>query len=87
VYILVLDIVPQSNLRADSNFDFTALEIQRIVKYGIPKFVKPNKVALVASSDLVYGEGREFMVYREEKDHADACVFRTVEEAIEWLNE
>ena len=69
-----------------SDFNFSEQEIQDISKYGKSKFIKPNKIAIVAADDLAYGEMRQFMVYREEEKKADACVFRTEEEAINWLS-
>ena len=72
---------------SDSNFNFTTKEIIDISKYGKSKFIKPNKIAIVATNDLAYGEMRQFMVYREEENKADACVFKTEEEAINWLNQ
>lgn len=68
------------------DFDFSTDEIIKIAAYGKSKFLKPNRIALIASDDLVYGEMRQFMVYREEESKADARVFRTEEEAINWLS-
>ena len=70
-----------------SDFNFSEQEIQDISKYGKSKFTKPNKIALVAAGNLAYGEMRQFMVYREEEKQAEACFFRTEEEAINWLNQ
>jgi len=71
----------------DSNFNFTEQEIIDIAKYGKLKFINPSKIAIIAPNDIAYGEMRQFMVYREEENKADACVFRTEEEAINWLNQ
>ena len=65
-------------------FDFNEKEIIDIANYGKLKFVKPNKLALVAPQDLAYGQLRAFEVYREEA-HAVARVFRTKPEAMAWL--
>ena len=65
-------------------FDFSEKEIIDIANYGKRKFVKPNKLALVAPQDLAYGQLRAFEVYREEA-HAAARVFRTIPEAMKWL--
>jgi len=69
------------------DFSFTEQEIKDISKYGKSIFINPNKIAIVANGDLAYGEMRQFMVYREEENKADACVFKTEEEAINWLNQ
>lgn len=66
-------------------FDFTMAELQAIAEYGKLKFLKPNKVAIIAPDDLVYGEMRQFMVYREQNEISTARVFRNEQEAIEWL--
>lgn len=68
------------------HFNFTIGEIMSIAEYGKTKFTKPNKIALVASDDLAYGEMRQFEVYREQENHSETKVFRGEQEAIEWLN-
>ena len=65
-------------------FDLSEKEIIDIANYGKLKFVKPNKLAIVAPQDLAFGQLRAFEVYREEA-HAVARVFRTKLEALEWL--
>jgi len=72
---------------SESNFNFTTQEIINISKYGKSKLIQPNKIAIIATDDLVYGEMRQFMVYREDDTKAKACVFKTEEEAINWLNQ
>lgn len=68
-------------------FDFTQQEIQRIADYGKTKFVEPNRMAIVAPGDLAFGEMREFEVYRAQPGHSQARVFRTEQEALEWLGQ
>lgn len=68
-------------------FDFSMTEIRDIAEYGKRKFRKQNRLAMVAPDDLAYGELRAFEVYREEDGHATARVFRTIEEATDWLAE
>ena len=70
---------------SDVLFDLSMEDIQAIADYGKRRFTKPNKAAFVAPQDLSYGVMRAFEVYRKQ-DHADARVFRTREEALEWLN-
>ena len=61
-------------------------EIKAIAEYGKSKFIKPNKIALIAPDDLAYGNMRQFIVYREQEEHSVACVFKNEREAILWLN-
>jgi hypothetical protein len=67
------------------DFDFTMEELRSIAEYGKMVFTQPNKVALVATKDLVFGELRAFEVYRDQVEHATARVFRTRQEALAWL--
>ena len=72
-----------SNIR----FDFTIDEIKSIAKYGKTKFIKPNKLAIVAPDNWAYIELHIFQAHRQQKDLATARVFRTRREAVQWLNE
>jgi len=60
-------------------------EIQKISAYGKSKFTKPNKLAVVASDNLAYGEMRALMAYRAQPELSAAQVFRTEQDALEWL--
>lgn len=71
---------------SEIKFDFTVDEIKQISEYGKMKFTKPNKLAVYALDDLVFGEMRQFMVYREEEGKVFPRAFRNKEEALEWLN-
>ena len=62
-------------------------EIQEIAIYGKSKFVVKNRLAAVAPQDVAYGTLRAFEVYREQEGHSVPRVFRTKQEAIEWLEE
>ena len=68
-------------------FNFTMNEIKAISAYGKSKFLKPNKLAIIAPDDLAYAEMRVFEVYREQEEHAVARAFRVEKEALEWLNQ
>ncbi len=72
---------------SESNFNFTHQEIINISRYGKSKFIKKNKMGIVATDVLVYGQMRQLMVYRKEEDKSDICVFKTEKEAITWLNQ
>ena len=71
---------------SEVDFDFTTAEIKMIAEYGKKVFTKPNKLALFATTDLSFGEMRQFEVYREEENKALPKVFRDKASAIEWLN-
>ena len=66
-------------------FDFSMQELMAISNYGKQKFLKPNRVAIIAPDDLAFGEMRVFQVYREQEEHSVARAFRTEAEALEWL--
>lgn len=67
------------------HYDWSTVELQNISEYAKLKFIRPNKLAIIATDDFIYGIARQFMAYREEK--AGAGVFRTKEEAVMWLNQ
>lgn len=66
-------------------FDLEMSDIKAIADYGKVRFTKRNRIAVVAPDDLAYGEMRAFEVYRAQKGHSVARVFRTLQEAIAWL--
>ena len=68
-------------------FDLTIDEIKAIAKYGKSKFIKPNKLAIVAPDDRAYFKLHIFQAYRKQKEHSVANVFRTEQEALEWLSQ
>lgn len=69
-----------------TGFDFTLQEIIGMAAHCKSKFTKPSKIAYIASDKLVYGEMREMMVYREADPLVEVCVFRTEQEAVDWLS-
>lgn len=69
-----------------AEFDYTLQELIKIASHCKSKFTKPSKIAYIASDGLVYGEMRELMVYREADPFAAVCVFRTEQEALDWLS-
>ena len=68
-------------------FNFTIDEIKSIAKYGRSKFVKPNKLAIAAPDNWAYIELHIFQAHRHQKDLSETQVFRTVQEAVNWLTE
>lgn len=67
-------------------FDFTIDEIKSIAKYGKMKFTGPNQLAIVAPDNWAYIELHIFQAHRNQKEISQTRVFRTVQEAINWLN-
>lgn len=66
------------------NFDLTTDQIKELAEYGKKIFPEKNKGAVVSNADLVFGETRQFSVYRED----EVCLFnafRNKKDAIEWL--
>lgn len=66
-------------------FDFTIEEIKSIAKYGKSKFSKANKLAIVAPDNWAYIELHIFQAHRHQKDLSETRVFRTVQQAENWL--
>jgi hypothetical protein len=67
--------------------DFSTLDIRRVAS-GIFSTQEERgsdyKVALVADDDLAYGLSRMYAVYADQLP-LNATVFRTMEEALEWI--
>lgn len=84
---------PGTNLLFNGrNLDFTSLNstlIRGISDYfqSISEQLGKNKIALLASSSLGYGFGRQFQMLSENKVQSEIRVFRVEREAAEWLNE
>jgi len=68
-------------------FDFTIDEIKAISEYGKSKFIKPNKLAVVAPDDWAYIELHIFQAHRNQKEHSATRIFRTEQEALKWLKQ
>ena len=66
-------------------FDFTIEEIKSIAQYGKTRFIKQNKLAIVAPDNWAYIELHIFQAHRHQKDLSQTRVFRTVKEAENWL--
>lgn len=63
-------------------------EIEKMATYGKSKFPAPSKIAIVAPHDISFGLMRVFQAKAtmEEKSN-EIMVFRTMQEALSWLNE
>ncbi|MCF8061022.1 MAG: hypothetical protein K9M82_00765 [Deltaproteobacteria bacterium] len=61
-------------------------EIQKVVSRYEDKLGK-GKVAFVVSTDAMHGFARMYELVGGEEVHGDISIFKTMEGAIEWLNE
>lgn len=59
-------------------------DLRRIVEYGSARDREPGRVAILADSDLVYGLGRMYEVFRS-SDRSEYRAFRVEDRALEWL--
>ena len=60
-------------------------DIKQVANYAKLKFLTPGRSVIVAPSDLEFGIARMGNVYRED-DVLIQKVFRTKQEALDWLN-
>jgi hypothetical protein len=60
-------------------------DLIRIVDYGKKVFPKPNRCAWVANLDLSFGLARLTAGYREQPEVCHCGVFKSMDEAYEWL--
>ena len=70
----------------DIKFDLSSDKLQSIAEYGRSVFANTNKGAMVTNQDISFGEGRQFSAYRED-ENCKFNVYRTMEDAIDWLNQ
>ena len=79
------DSMPCKRLWDISNgLNLTSSELQQIAEYGKAKYLKPSKIAILATNDLAFGLAGMFKVYRGD-EISQTRVFRTNDEAIDWL--
>lgn len=57
-------------------FDLTIDELKSIAEYGKLKFIKPNKLAIVAPDNWAYIELHIFQAVRKQKEHSVARSFQ-----------
>lgn len=67
-----------------AGLNLSTSELRSIAEYGKASFTNYSKIAIVAPSNLTFGLSRIHEVYRE-VDNFQEGVFRTEEEALEWL--
>ncbi len=65
--------------------NFTRDELRAIAEYGKTKFIKPNRLALVAPDNWSYIKLHIFQAHRKQKEHSVAKVFRTESKGLERL--
>lgn len=68
-------------------FDFTMKDIKAIAEYGKSKFIKPNKLAIIAPDNWAYIELHIFQAHRKQNGHSEAKVVKTEQEALKWLSQ
>lgn len=64
--------------------DLSNEDLRRIVEYGSARDRGPGRVAILADSDLVYGLGRMYEVFRSSRS-SEYRAFREEGPALEWL--
>lgn len=66
-------------------FSFSENNLKAIAEYGKSKYIKPNKLAIVAPNDMAYDEMKIFQEYRSQDKQSEARIFKSEKEALEWL--
>ena len=83
-----LDDVERTNLRlwdfSGEGVDLTGNQLLQLYEYSKSKLLRPSKAAILATNDLTFGLSRMMGVYRD-KEQSETKVFRTKQEALEWL--
>lgn len=70
---------------SQSGFTLSPEEIRNVASFAGITYKQPSRVALVASEDLSFGLSRSYNAYRENSG-TELEVFRTREEALEWID-
>ncbi|MEE4246438.1 MAG: hypothetical protein V2I33_13595 [Kangiellaceae bacterium] len=69
-----------------ADFDWSLKDLQSMGAYGQSVMKGPNIAAFVATSDLIYGELRQFEAFREDS-LTTLKVFRQFDHALAWLKD
>ena len=69
------------------DFPFTMEELRDLAYYGRDKMGESSRIALVVKDTVGYGSLRAFSTYREGDNRAEARVFRSLDEAMQWVRE
>jgi hypothetical protein len=65
------------------SFDVSAAEIRRMAEHSV--FLPSARRAVIAPDDLIYGSSRMYQTFRENLGATGIGVFRTLEEALDWV--
>ena len=68
-------------------FSFTEKNMKIIAEYGKTKYIKPNRLAVVAPDEAIFQEMLVFQKHRKQNGHLVAKIFKTEHEAVEWLQD
>ena len=68
-----------------TNIQIGEKEILRFVDLS-GQYRMRRRTAIVASKDVIFGLSKMFEAYASSNDLVELCVFRTMEEAIQWLS-
>jgi hypothetical protein len=71
------------NFSQITRIDITAEEINAFAQFNI--FSPQSRRAIIAPGDVAYGMSRMFSVLREQYGEKGIRVFRTLDEALEWV--
>ena len=69
------------------DFPFTIEELRDMAYYGRDEMGEASRIALVVKDTVGYGSLRAFSTYREGDNIAKSRVFRSLDEAMQWVQE
>ena len=67
------------------DFPFTVDELRGLAYYGRDKMGEASRIALIVKDTVGYGSLRAFSTYREGDNTAKSRVFRSLDEAMHWV--
>jgi len=71
------------DLRHVTQFDLEPGDVRKLAQRNI--FSPESRRAIIVNTDLGYGYGRMFELHRENAGELGIRVFRTLEEALDWV--
>ena len=69
------------------DFPFTIDELRELAYYGREKMGDASRIALVVKDAVGFGSSRAFATHREGDDLAKSRVFKSFDEAMQWIRE
>ncbi|MDJ0916256.1 MAG: hypothetical protein QNJ05_00745 [Woeseiaceae bacterium] len=69
------------------DFPFTMDELRELAYYGREVMGEASRIAFVVKDTVGYGSLRAFSTYREGGNNAKTSVFRSLDEAMQWVQE